>query len=66
VSLDTPLSYRSPQTPLSSLVIPPLDLVTILYLAELLKDILKVVKVIPGAIDTPKATEPQAANSSQP
>ena len=35
---------------------PPLDPVTILYLAELLKDILKVVKATSGAIDTPKAT----------
>ena len=58
MSLDTTLSYRNPQTPLPSPVIPPLDLVTIIYLAELLKDILKVVKAISSAIDTPKATEP--------
>jgi len=58
VSLDIPPSYGSPQTPLSSPVIPPLDLVTILYLTELLKDVLKVVKVTPSAIDSPKATEP--------
>jgi len=56
MSLDTPLSYKSPQTPFSSLVIPPLDLVTILYLAELLKDVLKVIKITSGTIDTPKAT----------
>ena len=58
MSLDTPLSYKSLQTPLSSLVIPPLDLVTAIYLIELLKDVLKAVKVIPGAIDTPKAIKP--------
>ena len=58
MSLDTPLSYKSLQTPLSSLVIPPLDLVTAIYLIELLKDILKVVKVMPSAMDTPKATKP--------
>ena len=57
-SPDTTLSYKSPQTPLPSLVIPPLDLVTVIYLAELFKDVLKAVKVIPGAIDTPKATKP--------
>jgi hypothetical protein len=64
MSLDTTLSRRIPQTPLSSLVIPPLDLVTAIYLAELLKDVLKVVKAIPSAIDTPKATKPQAVDSS--
>ncbi len=42
--------------PLFSLVIPPLDLVIVLYLAELLKDILKAVKEVFGAIDTFKAT----------
>ena len=58
VSLDTPFSCRSPQMPFFSLVIPPLDLVTVFYLMELLNDVLKVVKVILGAIDTFKATEP--------
>jgi len=58
MSLDTTLSYRNPQTPFPSLVIPPLDLVTVIYLAEMLKDVLKAVKVIPSAIDTPKATKP--------
>jgi hypothetical protein len=56
VSLDTPPSYGSPQTPLSSPVIPPLDPVTVLHLAELLKDVLKVVKEVSSATDTPKAT----------
>jgi len=58
VFLDILFSYRSPQTPLSSPVISPLDLVTVIYLMELLKDVFKVVKVILGAIDTPKATKP--------
>jgi hypothetical protein len=58
VSLDTPFSYRSPQTPLFSLVIPPLDLVTVFHLTELLKDILKAVKATPSTIDFPKATKP--------
>ena len=44
--------------PFFSLVIPPLDLVTVFYLMELLNDVLKVVKVILGAIDTFKATKP--------
>jgi hypothetical protein len=66
VSLDTLFSYRSPQTPLFSLVIPPSDLITVHYLIELLKDILKTVIAISGAIDTPKVTKPQAADSSQP
>ena len=57
MSLDTTLSYISPQPPLPSPVIPPLDLVTIIYLAELLKDVLKAVKATPSAIDTPKATK---------
>jgi len=56
VSPDTPPSYGSSQTPLSSLVIPPSDPVTALYLAELLKDVLKAINAISGAIDTPKAT----------
>jgi hypothetical protein len=50
--------------PLSSPIIPPLDLVTVLYLVELLKDILKAVKAIPSTIDTLKATKPQATDSS--
>jgi len=58
VSLGTPPSYKSPQTPLFSLVIPPLDLVTVLYLAKLLKDVLNIVKEVPSAIDTSKATKP--------
>ena len=58
MSPDTTLSHRNPQTPLSSLVIPPLEPVTAIYLAELLKDVLKAVKAIPSAIDTPKATKP--------
>jgi len=58
MSPDTTLSYRNPQTPLPSLVIPPLDLVTVIHLAELLKDVLKVVKAILSAINTPKATKP--------
>jgi len=58
VSLDISSSYKSLQMLLSSLVIPPLNLVTVLYLIELLKDILNIVKVIPGAIDTPKAIKP--------
>ena len=62
--LDISPSCRSPQTPLSSLVIPPLDLVTVLHLAELLKDVLKAVKATPSAIDTFKATKPQATDSS--
>lgn len=56
VSPDTPPSCRSSQTPLSSPVIPPSDPITVLYLAELLKDILKAAKTTSGAIDTPKAT----------
>jgi len=56
VSPDTPPSYGSSQTPLSSPVIPPLDPVTALYLAELLKDVLKAIKAIFGATDTSKAT----------
>ena len=44
--------------PLFSLVIPPLDLVTVIYLAELLKDILKTVKATLGTIDTSKTTKP--------
>jgi hypothetical protein len=44
--------------PFFSLVIPPLDLVTVIYLTELLKDVLKAVKAIPGTIDTSKATKP--------
>lgn len=43
--------------PLFSLVIPPSDLATVLYFAELLKDIFKAVKAIPSAIDTLKATK---------
>lgn len=66
VSPDTPPSCGSPQTPLSSPVIPPSDPVTVLHLAELLKDVLKAAKATPSATDTPKATEPQAADSSQP
>ena len=64
VSLDTPLSCESPQTPLSSPVILPSDPATVLYLAELLKDIFKAAKATPSAIDTPKATKPQAIDSS--
>ena len=66
VSPDTPPSCGSPQTPLSSPVILPSDPVTILYLMELLKDVLKAVKATPSATDSPKATEPQAVDSSQP
>ena len=58
ISPDTTPSCGSPQTPLFSLVIPPSDPVTVIYLAELLKDILKAVKATSGATDTPKATEP--------
>jgi len=58
MSPDTTPSYRNPQTPLSSLVILPLDLVTIIRLIELFKDILMTVKAIPGTIDTSKATKP--------
>jgi len=58
ISPNTTLSRRILQTPLSSLVIPPLDLVTAIYLIELLKDVLKAVKAIPSAIDTPKTTKP--------
>ena len=46
-----------------SLVILPLNPVTIIYLAELLKDILKAVKIILSTIDTLKATKPQIINS---
>ena len=63
ISLNTTLSYKSLQIPLSNLVIPLSDPVTIFYLAELLRDVLKVVKAIPSAIDTPKATKPQAINN---
>ncbi len=56
VFLDTPPSYRNPQIPLFSLVIPPLDPVTVIHLTELFKDILKAVKTTFGATDTPKAT----------
>ena len=41
---------------LFSPVILLLDLVTVLNLPELLKDVLKIVKIISSAIDTPKAT----------
>ena len=58
VSPDTPLSCGSLQTPLSSLVILPSDPAIVLYLVELLKDVLKAMKAISGATDTPKATEP--------
>jgi len=58
MSLDTPLSYKNLQTPLFSLVIPPLDLATVLYLIELLKDVFKATKATPSAIDTSKATKP--------
>ena len=44
--------------PLFNLVIPPLDLVTILYLIKLLKNILKTVKAIPSTIDSFKAIKP--------
>jgi hypothetical protein len=52
VSLNTPFRYKSPQTPLFSLVIPPLDLVTFIYFMEL-----NILKAIFSAIDTPKATK---------
>jgi hypothetical protein len=58
MSLDTTLSYKSPQTPLFSLVIPPLDPVTVFYLIELFRDILKVVKVTLSITDTFKAIKP--------
>jgi hypothetical protein len=58
MSLNTLLSYRSPQAPLFNLVILPLNLVTVLYLIELLKDVLKAVKAIPSTIDTFKASKP--------
>jgi len=58
MSPDTPPSCRSLQTPLSSPIILPLDPATALYLTELLKDVLKTIKVTSGTIDTPKATEP--------
>jgi len=58
MSLDTTLSYRNPQTPLLNLIILPLNLITVIYLAELFKDVLKVVKATPSATDTPKATKP--------
>ena len=64
MSLDITLSYRSLQIPLFSLVILPLDLVTVFYFIELLKDILKVVKVILGTIDTLKAIKSQTIDSS--
>jgi hypothetical protein len=53
ISLNTPLRYKSPQTPLFSLIIPPLDLVTLIYLIEL-----DVLKAIFSAINTSKATKP--------
>jgi hypothetical protein len=58
VSLNTFFSYRSPQTLFFSLIIPPLDLATVFYFIELLKDIFKAVKVIFSTIDTFKATKP--------
>jgi len=58
VSLGTPPSRKSPQTPLSSLVILPSDLVTVLYLIKLLKDVLNAAKEVLSAIDTSKATKP--------
>ena len=66
VSLDTPPSRGSPQTPPSSSVVPHSDPVTALHLAELLKDVLKAVKATSGGTNTPKATEPQVADNSQP
>ena len=44
--------------PFPSPIILPLDLIIIIYLAELLKNVLKVVKVTPSAIDTSKTTKP--------
>ena len=58
MSPDTPLSCKSLQTSLSSPVILPLDPAIALYFVELLKDILKTIKVTSSAIDTFKATKP--------
>jgi hypothetical protein len=58
MSLDTTPSYKSPQMPFFSLVILPLDLVTVIYLMELLKDVLKAIKAIFSTTNTPKATKP--------
>jgi len=43
--------------PFFSPIIPPLNLITILHLIELFKNILKVVKVTPSTIDIFKITE---------
>ena len=58
VFLNIFLSCGNPQSSFSSPAIPPLNLITTLYLAELLKDVLKVIKATFSAIDTPKATKP--------
>ena len=44
--------------PFFSLVIPLLDLVTVLYFTELLRDVLKAVKVTLSTTDTLKAIKP--------
>jgi len=59
INMSTFTSTSTPGGP----VIPPLELVTIIYLAELLKDILNVVKATSSTTDTLKAIKPQAADS---
>jgi len=60
------MSTSTSTSTLEGPVIPPLEPVTVIYLVELLKDILNVIKATSSAIDTPKATKPQAIDSSQP
>jgi len=52
------MSTSTSTSTLKGLVILPLELVTVIYLAELLKDVLNVVKATSSAIDISKATKP--------
>ena len=57
------MSTSTSTSTLKGLVILPLELVTVIYLAELLKDVLNVVKATSSTTDTLKAIKPQAADS---
>ena len=58
VAAATNMSTSTSTSTLGGPVIPPSEPVTVIYLVELLKDILNVVKAISSAIDTSKATKP--------